>query len=91
MRHGTKIEDLRGMFLLLGRSLINKEIELPLFDTDDEISKFDGLRTVILGLLEEIVDSAVPFAATSNRKKSCPKCDFQYMCGTQWVADRPGI
>ncbi len=84
-RHGIKIEDLRGMFLLLGRSLINKEIELTLFDTDDESSKFDGLRTVILGLLEEIVDSAVPFAATSNRKNSCPKCDFQYICGTQWV------
>ncbi len=84
-RHGIKIEDLRGMFLLLGRSLINKEIELPLFDTDDESSKFDGLRTVILGLLEEIVDSAIPFVATSNRKNSCPKCDFQYICGTQWV------
>jgi ATP-dependent helicase/nuclease subunit B len=83
--HGVKIEDLRGMFLLLGRSLINKEIELSLFDTDDESSKFDGLRTVLLGLLEEIVDSAVPFAATSSRKNSCPKCDFKYNCGTQWV------
>ncbi|MDA8241154.1 MAG: PD-(D/E)XK nuclease family protein [Nitrospiraceae bacterium] len=84
-RHGIKIEDLRGMFLLLGRSLINKEIELALFDTDDETSQFDRLRTVIIGLLEEIVDSAVPFAATSDRKNSCPRCDFQYICGTQWV------
>ena len=84
-RHGIKIEDLRGIFLLLGRSLINKEIELPLFDTDDEISRFDGLRMVILRLLEEIVDPTVPFSATSNRKNSCPKCDFQYICGTQWV------
>ena len=84
-RHGVKIEDLRGMFLLLGRSLINKEIELALFDTDDETSQFDRLRTVIIGLLEEIVDSAVPFAATSNRKNTCPRCDFQYICGTQWV------
>jgi len=84
-RHGIKIEDLRGMFMLLGRSLINREIELPLFDTDDESSTFDGLRTVILGLLEEIVDPEVPFGAASNRKNSCPKCDFQYVCGTQWV------
>ena len=84
-RHGIKIEDLRGMFLLLGRSRINKEIELTLFDTDDESSKFDGLRTVISGLLEEIVDSAVPFAVTSNRRNNCPKCDFQNICGTQWV------
>jgi ATP-dependent helicase/nuclease subunit B len=84
-RHGIKIEDLRGMFLLLGRSLINKEIELPLFDTNDDYTKFDVLETVILGLLEEIVDPDVPFAAASNRKNSCPKCDFQYICGTQWV------
>jgi len=84
-RHGIKIEDLRGMFMLLGRSLINREIELPLFDTDDESSTFDGLRTVILGLLEEIVDPDVPLGAASNRKTSCPKCDFQYVCGTQWV------
>ena len=84
-RHGTRIEDLRGMFLLLGRSLINKEIELPLFERDNEGSQFNGLRTVILGLLEEIVDSAIPFVATSNRKNSCPRCDFQYICGTQWV------
>jgi ATP-dependent helicase/nuclease subunit B len=84
-RHGVKIEDLRGMFLLLGRSLINKEIELALFDTEDESSQFDTLRTVIFGLLDEIVDSEVPFAAASDRKNSCPRCDFQYICGTQWV------
>jgi CRISPR/Cas system-associated exonuclease Cas4 (RecB family) len=84
-RHNIKIEDLRGMFLLLGRSLINKGIELNLFATDDECSKFDGLRKVIIGLLEEIVDVAVPFTATSNRKNSCPTCDFRYICGTQWV------
>jgi ATP-dependent helicase/nuclease subunit B len=84
-RHNLKIEDLRGMFLLLGRSAISKEIELPLFDTNDDGTKFDALKSVILGLLEEIVDPDVPFGAASNRKKSCPKCDFQYICGTQWV------
>ena len=84
-RHGIKIEDLRGMFLLLGRSLIKKEIELALFDTDDETAQFDRLRTVIFGLLDEIADLTVPFAATSDRKNSCPRCDFQYICGTQWV------
>jgi len=84
-RHGIKIEELRGMFLLLGRSAINKEIELPLFDTNDDGTKFDVLKTVILGLLGEIVDPDVPFGASSNRKNSCPKCDFQYICGTQWI------
>jgi ATP-dependent helicase/nuclease subunit B len=83
--HGIKTEDLRGMFLLLGRSAINKEIELPLFATDDESSKFEELRTVILGLLGEIADPAVPFAAAPNMKNSCPRCDFPYICGTQWI------
>jgi ATP-dependent helicase/nuclease subunit B len=84
-RHRRKIEDLNGMFLLLGRSLINKEIELTLFEGDDARSHFEGLRTIILGLLAEIVDPAVPFAAASNKKKRCPRCDFHYICGTQWV------
>ena len=85
-RHGVKIQDLRGMFLLLGRSLINSDIELALFDTEDESSQFEGLTTVISGLLDEIADSAVPFAPASNKKSSCPGCDFQYVCGTQWVS-----
>jgi ATP-dependent helicase/nuclease subunit B len=84
-RHGIKIEDLRGMFLLLGRSAIDREIELPLFDTNDDGTKFNVLKTVILGLLGEIVDPDVQFGASSNRKNSCPKCDFQYICGTQWI------
>ncbi len=84
-RHGIKINDLRAMFLLLGRSLISKDIELPLFDIDDGGANFDGLKTVIFGLLKEIADPDVPFTAASNRKNNCPKCDFQYICGTQWV------
>jgi CRISPR/Cas system-associated exonuclease Cas4 (RecB family) len=82
---GIRIEDLQGMFLLLGRSAIDSEIELPLFAQDNDRSAFEGLRTVILGLLDEIVDPAVPFAAAPNMKNSCPRCDFRYICGTQWV------
>lgn len=83
--HGIKAEELTGMFLLLGRSSINKDIELPLFETDDDSKKFVGLKTAILGLLEEIIDPDVPFRAASNRKNSCPNCDFRCICGTQWV------
>jgi ATP-dependent helicase/nuclease subunit B len=84
-RHRIKAQDLSGMFLLLGRSVINRDIELPLFDIDDDGTKFDVLKTVILGLLKETVDPDVPFGVASDRKNSCPKCDFQYICGTQWV------
>ncbi len=84
-RHGIEIGHLRGMFLLLGRSSINREIELPLFDADDGGARIGELKTIILGLMDEIVDPEVPFAAAPNRKKSCPGCDFRYICGTQWV------
>ncbi|HYA26638.1 MAG TPA: PD-(D/E)XK nuclease family protein [Thermodesulfovibrionales bacterium] len=83
--YGIGIGDLRGMFLLLGKSSIDKEIELPLFDEDDGYANFDKLKTVLLGLLKEIVEPDVPFTAASDRKNSCPKCDFQHICGTQWV------
>ncbi len=84
-RHAIAVKDLRGMFLLLGRSAMNKEIELPLFDADDGDANFDILRTVIIGLLKEIADPDVPFAAPSHAKGSCPRCDFRYICGTQWI------
>ncbi len=82
---GIKIEDLRGMFLLLGRSAIDREIELPLFGAQEQDTNFDGLKAVIFGLLREIVDPDVPFEAARDRKGSCPGCDFQHICGTQWV------
>jgi hypothetical protein len=85
-RHGIKPEQLTGMFVLLGRSLIDREIELPLFKREDERSQFGGLRRVISALLEEIADPSVPFTAGSRRKNSCSRCDFPYICGTQWVA-----
>lgn len=84
--HGIQPERLKGMFVLLGRSLISREIELPLFKRDDERSQFGGLRRVIMDLLGEIADPSIPFTAASRRKNSCPRCDFQYICGTQWVA-----
>ncbi len=82
---GIKIENLRAMFLLLGRSAIDKTIELPLFEAQDRDANFDALKAVISGLLREIVDPDVPFGAARDRKGSCPKCDFQHICGTQWV------
>ena len=84
-RHGIKAEDLRGMFLLLGRSAIDEEIELPLFGAHDGDMNLNGLKTVIFGLLREIADPDVLFTSARNKKSSCPRCDFQYICGTQWV------
>ncbi|MEW6002734.1 MAG: PD-(D/E)XK nuclease family protein [Nitrospirota bacterium] len=81
-----RIKDLNGIFLLLGRAVINRDIEIPLFDNQEKAGKrFELFKKVIFRLLEEIVDPTSPFRPTENRKELCPLCDFQYICGTQWV------
>ncbi|MEI9478112.1 MAG: PD-(D/E)XK nuclease family protein, partial [Deltaproteobacteria bacterium] len=83
---GEKIRDLNGMYLLLGRTSINREMELPFFDEDDDKDKkYELLKTVIFALLKEIVSPEIPFCPTSDRRGCCPICDFKYICGTQWV------
>jgi len=69
----------------LGRSKIGPEIELPLFNGSRAADVFDPLKAVILKLLQEITDPAVPFLPTNDKKKMCPGCEFQTFCGTQWI------
>jgi CRISPR/Cas system-associated exonuclease Cas4 (RecB family) len=84
--HGREIEELEALFLLLGKAVINRGIELPLYDVREvKKERFEDLRTVILALLEEILDLNHPFYPSSDPKTSCPICDFQYLCGTQWL------
>lgn len=82
---GKAIRDLNGMFLLLGRSLINREIELPLFTENDREEKYELLKNVLFRLLNEIIDPDVPFRSAMDRKKTCPDCSYQYICGMQWI------
>jgi len=82
---GKAIRDLNGMFLLLGRSLINREIELLLFAEDDAEEKYELLNRLIFRMLKEIVDPEALFRPALDRKKTCPDCSYQYICGTQWI------
>ena len=82
---GKTIRDVNAMFLLLGRSLINREIELPLFTENDGEEKYGLLKDLLFRLLNEITDPAVPFNSAPDRKKTCPDCSYQYICGTQWI------
>jgi CRISPR/Cas system-associated exonuclease Cas4 (RecB family) len=82
---GKAIQDINGMFLLLGRSVINREIELPLFTEKDEEEKYERMESLIFSLLREITDPAVPFSPAADRKKRCPDCSYQYICGMQWI------
>lgn len=83
---GAEIKDLNGMFLLLGRSSISEKIELPLFENQEAEKIFEMLKKIIFSLLREIVDSSSPFMTSIDKKNVCPYCDFQYICGTQWIA-----
>lgn len=84
-RTGLPTGSLNAMFLLLGRSGINREIELSLFDRHFSEDTYEKLKAVIFRLIEEIVNPELPFIPAEDKKKSCPACDFQYLCGTQWI------
>ncbi|HUI71284.1 MAG TPA: PD-(D/E)XK nuclease family protein, partial [Spirochaetia bacterium] len=80
-------ESTRALFLLLGRARLNRAIELPLFKDQAEAShELPRLHAVILALLQEIVSLEVPFFPTEDRKRICPTCDFNGICGTRWLA-----
>jgi CRISPR/Cas system-associated exonuclease Cas4 (RecB family) len=81
-------ETLNGAYLLLGRSVIGRDIELPLFADGDRQAGCQALRQVIRLLLEEITDPSVPFTPSADVKRQCPDCDFRYICGNQHIAAR---
>jgi ATP-dependent helicase/nuclease subunit B len=85
LRSDVTIRDLEGLFLLLGRASVDRGTELPLFGERDPEEAYAAARKVITGLLGEIVDPDVPFRPAGDRKRSCPGCDFHYLCGTQWI------
>jgi hypothetical protein len=77
---------LDGMFLLLGKSRISKDIEVPLFDHRVDAHKmYPLLEDIIFEILSEITDPSIPFTPTLNKRTRCPSCDFHYLCGTQWI------
>ncbi len=87
---GTKIENTDAMFLLLGRSTINRDIELPLFDNEGQKKFFPFLDKILFRLLGEIVDHDIPFIPTTDKKNICPNCDYQSLCDTQWIVKTRG-
>ncbi len=79
-------EAARALFLLLGRTRLDRSMELPLFkDPEEAAREMPRLEAVIMALLSEIVSPDVPFSPTENRKRMCPTCDFNAVCGTRWL------
>lgn len=85
-RERMEAAEIESLFLLVGRSRIDRTIELPLFSGGDErFAGFAKIREVLLLLLSEIVDPAVPFTPSLDLKGACPACEFSTICGTRWV------
>lgn len=80
---GLNLGMITSMFLLLGRTNLNSDIEVRLA-ADQELAgeRFSVLREVLFRLLNEIVNLDVLFQPTPDDKENCPECDFKYMCGT---------
>ena len=75
-----------ALFLMLGRAQMNASIELPLFSGPEEaVREHPRLQAVILGILREIMSPEVPFAPAKDRRRVCPTCDFNGICGTRWL------
>ncbi|MGD0228932.1 MAG: PD-(D/E)XK nuclease family protein [Syntrophorhabdales bacterium] len=82
--HRGRMGDLAASFLLLGKTHVDERIEAPLFRKEERAeADYDKARRVILGLVGEITDPAIPFGADYRAKDPCVFCDYQYLCGTQ--------
>lgn len=84
---GSKPETIRAQYHLLGRKSISDSIESGLFDKG-EVEPAEGIamvRTVVEGLVREILDVDVPFAPTDDLEGTCPQCPFTSICGTGWT------
>ena len=78
---GEKPETIDCLFLLLGRTRIDADIEVPLFRDEAEFKEhFENLTQVIFSLLREIVDPDQPFLPTIDPKNYCGRCAYGYIC-----------
>jgi CRISPR/Cas system-associated exonuclease Cas4 (RecB family) len=78
---GEKPEAIDCLFLLLGRTRIDSDIEVPLFKEEAEFKEhFGNLTHVIFGLLRELVNPDRPFLPTVDPKSHCSRCVYGYIC-----------
>ena len=75
------IENINAGLMILG----GKEIEEKyLFSKDDEKDAFEHLKRGVLMLIEEILNPDIPFMPAIDTKE-CSYCEFNVICGRQWV------
>jgi len=78
---GEEPENIDCLFLLLGKTRIDSDIEVPLFKNETEFKEhFGNLTQVVFSLLREIVNPDQPFMPTVDPKKNCNRCPYGYIC-----------
>lgn len=76
-----KPEEIDCIFLILGRNLIDKSIEIPLFDDESNREiRYSLIHEIIFKLLSEIVDISKPFLPSYNQNETCPNCEYRNVC-----------
>jgi CRISPR/Cas system-associated exonuclease Cas4 (RecB family) len=81
MLTGEEPEKIDCMFLLLGKTRIDSDIEVPLFKDEGEFKEhFGNLSQVIFSLLREIVNPDQAFVATIDPKNNCGRCAYGSIC-----------
>jgi hypothetical protein len=86
---GSDPAAIRAVFLLLGRTVLDEDIEVPLFDDDHPAAVYwPQMEAVLQGVLEEIVSPDVPFTPARDLKSACARCDFTGICGTGWLKEK---
>jgi ATP-dependent helicase/nuclease subunit B len=80
------VRDIRPVFLRLGLEHVGLDCEHS-FVSDETVleTAYEMSSHVILGLLNEITDPAVPFTAARDLATACVHCGYKTLCGTQWV------
>lgn len=83
--HDVKIENINaGLLIMGGKNFVEKWLFNKKLSTDARVGLFDTYRQAIATLIEEIRDPDRDFVPTAD-EDNCAGCDFQTLCGRQWV------
>lgn len=79
-------EQVMPAFQFLGKKELDEAIEVPLFNSPEEMTTwYPVLKEIVMTLVKEIKDLSTPFQPTEDPKGDCPDCPYRTMCGTQWA------
>jgi ATP-dependent helicase/nuclease subunit B len=83
---GTPLEKISPAYLLLGKNKIDESIELPLGeDQETAVEVCRAAETVMVALIEEILNPDADFSPAADLEDECPRCPYRTICGTLWV------